>query len=300
MVGTCLEDAWAAGFTKLANWGANGRLLCWARSRIALTWSWVSVMVGACWGAAWAAWVTKPFNCSKALAWAAFTGLACCNICISCVTCEFWAPKLLAWPASFIALASDWVINRLCCGSIFWPFKPSPLGTFRPDKEIAESIAFTPLPPLSNGLTTAVWAKAGLMRPCAASWAANNCIGSVNFADSFTWLAKRGKFCIFRMPKSALGLADLSEFERPSKRATIFWFKDAKKVSKPAGTAAPPARLPGCAIASVMGLFTACICIWLTVGMHSPKGTLPTMHLSCQIWNSALLRSYLQIGLALL
>ena len=47
------------------------------------------------------------------------------------------------------------------------------------------------------------------------------------------------------MPNSALGLADLSEFDRPSMRATNFWFKDARKVSKPAGIAAPPARLPG-------------------------------------------------------
>ena len=237
-------------------------------------------MVGAWPGVAWA---TKPFSWSKALAWAVLAGLACCNICINWATCGFWVPKLLLCPASFIALASDCVINKFCWELMFWPFKPRALGKFNPATALLESPPLTPRPPLTKVLTAAGWIATGLISPWAANWAASNCIGSVIFAESLSWLENPGKFCIPSVPKPFLWLLKLSEFVLASMRASIFWFRDAKKVSKPTGMTEPPARLPGWAIASFMGLIAACICIWLTVGMLSPNGTLPTMHLSCQI-----------------
>ena len=279
-------EAWVAFVTRLANWGVNGKLLCCARSRIALASSGVSVIVGAWLGVAWVAgvaWLTKPFNCSRALAWAVVLGWTCCSICINWATWGFWGLKLFPCPASFIAFASVCVINKFCCGLMFWPFRPRAPGKFNPATVLPESTAFTPTPPVSNGFTTIGWLTTGLMRPWAANWAASNCIGSVIFAESLSCFVNPGKFCIPRVPKPFFRPLNLSEFVLASMRASIFWFKDAKKVSKPTGMAELPARLPGWAMASLMGLIAACICIWLTVGMLSPNGTLPTMHLSCQI-----------------
>ena len=259
---------------------------CCARSRIAVASSGVSVILGAWLGVAWLAWVawaTKPLSCSRAPAWAVLVGWTCWSICINWATFGFWVLKLWLCPTSFIAFASDCVINQFCWGSIFWPFKPTAPGKFNPVTALLESNALTPRLELSIELTAIGWITTGLIRPWAANWPASNCMESVFFAEFLSWFANSGKFCIPNTPKSFLEPPDLSEFVLASMRASIFWFRDVKKVSKPTGMTEPPARLPGWAIASLMGLNAACICIWLTVGMLSPNGTLPTMHLSCQI-----------------